>query len=338
MAHGIRGGSSESGGPSAPEPPYGHGAQRPEQASDTFERNASSPAPPPGAPFATGDYVADGIAGSSASDPMHEYRETVEDRIDAWRKQQQQMQQTRTAADAASVVDDQGSIKLFTTVSRASVSIFFFILMWRTVHHYELADASFRSGASSGLGGRTTLRSALSRTVVVTPLVVLFLGEMIGAVLGLTGGAEGLSSASRATKKRLKGILNLHKGIELVMICYNIVRLAIWPSRYVPREIYIGRIISNFFFLMQAQLYTKLNWDEVKGSTIGDASYVTESYYDDYMPEIVENWGEGFSFSGSSVPDGDGYYGQVAPPLQPQQQKHQQQQPSFGNNSSGWRQ
>jgi hypothetical protein len=93
--------------------------------------------------------------------------------------------------------------------------------------------------------------------------VVLFLGEMMGAILGLTGGSIGSGGgggASHATKKRLKGILNLHKGVELVMLVYNVIRLAVWPSRYVIREVYIGRTISNFFFLMQAQLYTKLSW------------------------------------------------------------------------------
>ena len=193
---------------------------------------------------------------SSNNDPMYGYRETVEDRIDAWRKQQQHMQQTQSAADAASAVDEQGRFKLFTTVSKVSVSFFFFILMWRTVHHYELADSTFGPSGkrTSGGGG---FRAALVRTIVLSPLVVLFLGEMMGAILGLSGGGGG---QSHATKKRLKGILNLHKGVELVMMAYNIVRLAIFPSRYTIREVYIGRTISNFFFLLQCQLYTKLSW------------------------------------------------------------------------------
>ena len=166
---------------------------------------------------------------------------------------QQQMQESLSPEQAASAVDEQGRFKLFTTVSRVSVSFFFFILMWRTVHHYELADAAF--GSAKGV------KAALVRSIVVTPLVVLFLGEMMGAILGLTGGSiGGGGGASHATKKRLKGILNLHKGVELIMLVYNVIRLAIWPSRYVIREVYIGRTISNFFFLMQAQLYTKLSW------------------------------------------------------------------------------
>ena len=169
-----------------------------------------------------------------------------------------QVQQSQSAEEAASPVDEQGRFKLFTHVSRVSVAFFFFILMWRTVHHYELADATF--GKLSGTGGG--LKSALLRTIIVTPLVVLFLGEMMGALLGITGGGGigATTSANHTTKKRLKGILNLHKFVELVMIVYNVFRLAIWPSKYVMREVYIGRTISNFFFLIQAQLYTKLSW------------------------------------------------------------------------------
>ena len=200
-------------------------------------------------------------------------------------------------ASSSPHVDEYGRFKLFTTVSRISVSFFFFILMWRTVHHYELADLTFSSAATGGGDGKS---SPILRIIVVTPLVILFIGEMMGAILGLTGGlgiggGGSNDNASHATKKRLKGILNLHKvnilllskrlshtnmipqplfyhfllqtqhnikfqGVELSMIIYNVIRLAIWPSRYVIREVYIGRTIANFFFLMQCQLYTKLSW------------------------------------------------------------------------------
>jgi len=219
------------------------------------------------------------------------------------------MQQTQSVAEAASVVDDQGRFRLFTTVSRVSVSLFFFILMWRTVHHYELADATFASRTHNNTG----LRASLLRIVIVTPLVVLFLGEMMGAILGVTGGG---SNASHTTKKRLKGILNLHKGVELVMMFYNVVRLAIWPSQYVMREVYIGRTISNFFFLMQAQLYTKLSWDEITKSTM-DGGYATESYYDDYnpdMPYYYDDQSNSWTPPATSTDSGEYYRQGDAPP------------------------
>lgn len=203
-------------------------------------------------PAGGGEYV--DVMGSN-NDPMYGYRETVEDRIDAWRKQQQHMQQNQSAAEAASAVDEQGRFKLFTTVSKVSVSFFFFILMWRTVHHYELADATFGpTGRRTSSGG---FKAFFVRTIITSPLVVLFLGEMMGAILGISGGGAG---QSHSTKKRLKGILNLHKGVELVSMVYNIARLALFPSKYTIREVYIGRTISNFFFLLQCQLYTKLSW------------------------------------------------------------------------------
>jgi len=237
------------------------------------------------------------------------------------------MQQTQSAAEAASVVDDQGRFRLFTTVSRVSVSLFFFILMWRTVHHYELADATFSS--SSRKHTNTGLRASLLRIVIVTPLVVLFLGEMMGAIMGVTGGG---SNASHTTKKRLKGILNLHKGVELVMMFYNVVRLAIWPSKYVMREVYIGRTISNFFFLMQAQLYTKLSWDEITKSTM-DGGYATESYYDDYNPDVANYYDDqSNSWTQSTESTESGEYNRQgdAPP------SHYDQQQNYGENSSEW--
>lgn len=254
VVNSLRGGSDSNDGNNNNNP---MGKNSPEMMQASYQEQIQEQPGTPPQPTATagGEFV--DVMGAF-SDPMYYgYRETVEDRIDAWRRQQQHMRETQSAADAASAVDEQGRFKLFTTVSKVSVSFFFFILMWRTVHHYELADATFGpSGRRSSSGG---FRAALVRTIVLSPLVVLFLGEMMGAILGLSGGAAG-GGQSHATKKRLKGILNLHKGVELVMMVYNIARLAIFPSKYTIREVYIGRTISNFFFLLQCNLYTKLSW------------------------------------------------------------------------------
>lgn len=252
----LRGGS-DSGGSNINNNPISSSVPETAAAAASYQQQQTQP-PPPQQQQATapntggGEYV---DVMSTSNDPMYGHRETVEDRIDAWRRQQQHNAQTLSAADAASAVDDQGRFKLFTTVSKVSVSFFFFILMWRTVHHYELADATFGPTGRRNSGGG--FKAFVVRTVVLSPLVVLFLGEMMGAILGISGGAGG---QSHATKKRLKGILNLHKGVELVSIVYNIVRLALFPSKYTIREVYIGRTISNFFFLLQCQLYTKLSW------------------------------------------------------------------------------
>ncbi len=253
----LRGGSDGAGSGNDSNDSIGSGVPETAAAASPYQQPTQlPPSPTPQAAATTtanngGEFV--DVLGAN-NDPMYGYRETVEDRIDAWRRQQQHKQQTQSAAEAASAVDEQGRFKLFTTVSKVSVSFFFFILMWRTVHHYELADATFGPTGRMKSGG---FKAFLVRTIVLSPLVVLFLGEMMGAILGISGGGGG---QSHATKKRLKGVLNLHKGVELIMMAYNIVRLALFPSKYTIREVYIGRTISNFFFLIQCQLYTKLSW------------------------------------------------------------------------------
>eukprot|EP00984_Skeletonema_dohrnii_P018840 scaffold8908_cov106-Skeletonema_dohrnii-CCMP3373.AAC.6 len=270
--------------------------------------NSQHPQPPAAQQATTntaggGEYV-DVMAANN--DPMYGYRETVEDRIDAWRKQQQHMQQNQSAAEAASAVDEQGRFKLFTTVSKISVSFFFFILMWRTVHHYELADATFGpTGRRTSKGG---FKAFFVRTIVTSPLVVLFLGEMMGAILGISGGGAG---QSHSTKKRLKGILNLHKGVELVSMVYNIARLALFPSKYTIREVYIGMQSVHEAILVRIPLLVSFSnnidslrslfRDDVSKNTAGDG-YVYESYYDDYTPEMENEYAS--SWQGENV---DGY-------------------------------
>ena len=111
--------------------------------------------------------------------------------------------------------------------------------MWRTVHHYELADQSFKGTV---------------RLVAVIPTVLLFLGNMMGCVASVT------SPASHASKKRMKAILNLNKLVELSLLFYNVLRLTVFTNKLIVREIYVGRTLSNFLFMIQCQLFTKVAW------------------------------------------------------------------------------
>ena len=277
--------------PSAPPPPQ----DRVDSPPAGYDYNIDAPQQPPG-----------GYGGQPGAYDG-QIRETVEENISAWRLRQQQIRESIDGDGAASVSEATRSewasrITLFAAVSRASVSVFFFILMWRTVHHYESADAAFGGAVGGGLG------KMLRRNAVCAPLVILFLGELVGAVMGLSGGQGG--NENRSTKRRLKGMLNLHKAVELTTMTYNVIRLAVWPSKYVPREVYIGRTVSNFFFFMQCQLYTNLSWDGVKENT----DYVG---YEDYSAEEPQYY--------ESSPQFDGGV----------RQEEQQQQQRY-DNSSGW--
>jgi hypothetical protein len=72
----------------------------------------------------------------------------------------------------------------------------------------------------------------------------------------------------------------------------------------------------------------------VSKSTLVEGGYVTESYYDDYTPDMVM----GNNYDSDSSPwrqsNGDAYYGQDVPPEQ--QQQHQQMQQNYDENDTGW--
>ena len=145
--------------------------------------------------------------------------------------------------DAANPRDEDGKMKLLASVSRESITMFFFILMWRSVHHYELADGSFQNSAMIG------------RLIMVLPPVILFIANMAGCV-------GSVMSNGHLGKKRMKAILNLNKLMEITLMAYNVLCLLIrTPTKLIPREIYVGRILSNFLFLVQCQLFTKVSWN-----------------------------------------------------------------------------
>ena len=157
----------------------------------------------------------------------------------AWREQERLKYEHQSAIDAANRRDEDGKIKILASVSWGSITMFFFILMWHAVHHYELADQTF-NGAT--------------RLFMVLPPVVLFLGNMAGCVGSImSNGALG--------KKRMKAILNLNKLVEVSLMAYNVMRLVLVPSKFVMREVYVGRTLSNFLFLIQCQLFTKVTWN-----------------------------------------------------------------------------
>lgn len=164
------------------------------------------------------------------------FQETFQDRIDKWREYQREH-----ASDFQSNVtprDEQGRMKLLTSVSKGSRAIMFFILMWRDVHLYETVDQSFKG----------TLRF-----MGVLPLTFLFVANMAGVVASITSPGHG-------SKKRLKAILNLDKLLEVYLILWSLARLVFSPSSLVPRELFITHILHSVFFIIQCQTVTRFVW------------------------------------------------------------------------------
>ena len=231
-----RGGSQVPSDPYAP-PPYGYpSTQSPQDPSNEFVEE----------------------------DPFHE---TVQSRVDTWRTQQREYAEaTRTSPR-----DEQGRMKLLTSVSKGSRAVIFFILMFRNIHLYEVADQTHKG---------------LVRIFCVVPLAFLFIANLAGVVSSLT-------SPSHSAKKRLKAILNLDKFLELCLIVFYFVRLTFLPSKYTPREMYIANTFHSLFFLIQCQAFTRLSWDESAAAPIG--SYVQPNVNEEEDDHYARRQGQYYS-------------------------------------------
>jgi hypothetical protein len=185
------------------------------------------------------DETAIGAYADPSQENQDPFQETVQDRADAWRSQQREYAESLQDSPR----DEKGRFKLLTSVGKGSRALIFFVLMWRDIHLYEIADQA---------------RSGIARLILVVPLTILFVANLAGAVASIT-------SPSHSAKKRLKAILNLDKLLEVFLIIFYLIRLTVAPSKYTPREIYISCTLHSVFFIIQSQAFTRLSWDESVG-------------------------------------------------------------------------
>lgn len=168
----------------------------------------------------------------------HLFKESVQDRVDRWRQAQVEQQSTITPIQELNPRDEQGRMKLMSSVGRGSLALIFFVIMWRDIHLFELADQSFKGFA---------------RTITVVPLIFMFIGNMAGVVASFT-------SPSHTLRKRMKAILNLDKLVEGVLLIWYFFRLTVAPSKFVPREVYVAKTLHCVLFLVQLQAFTRFTW------------------------------------------------------------------------------
>jgi len=180
-------------------------------------------------------YPPDDAIGVGGDDPL---TETVQQRVEQWKAQQRE-QATLTENNIPNKAQENAS--LLATVSKGSRTIIFFFLMWRDIHLFEIADQALKGSM---------------RVFLVTPLVFLFVANLLGAVASLAG------SQSHGTKRRLKAILNADKLVEVFLLAFYFIRLTIAPSKYTPREIYVANVCHSILFLLQCQAFTRVSWDD----------------------------------------------------------------------------
>jgi len=168
-------------------------------------------------------------------------QESVQDRHDKWRQAQVEKYANLTPAQELNPRDDQGRMKLMSSVSKGSRAVIFFVLMWRDLYLFEVADLAIKNG----------FRKMITRMF----LTAVFLGNLAGVVTSVT-------SQGHATKNRLKAILNLDKVVETTLLVWNLARVTLVSSKYVPREVFVAGCMHSIFFLIQCQAFTRVGWDE----------------------------------------------------------------------------
>jgi len=168
-------------------------------------------------------------------------QESVQDRHDNWRSAQMERYANLTPEQEYNPRDEQGRMKLMSSVSKGSRAFIFFMLMWRDIYLFEVTDQSIKG----------SLRKMVTRGFLTT----VFLGNLAGVVTSVT-------SQGHSAKNRLKAILNLDKVVETALLIWNLGRVTLFPSKFVPREIFVAGILHSVFFLIQCQAFTRVTWDE----------------------------------------------------------------------------
>jgi hypothetical protein len=207
---------------------------------------------------------------STHMDPEHVFHESVQERVDRWRSEQMQRYQNLTPEQESNPRDEMGRAKLFTNVSKGARAMIFLFFVFRNVHLIDLADQC--------------VTRAFSKRLIRLVLMMLFVGNLAGAVATFT-------SPSHSSKKRMKMILNGDKLVEVMLLGWNFIRLTVNPAVHVPREVFVASMLHSLLFLLQAQSFTRLTWDENVAPPMGPPRTQPQSS-SRYNEISSPSWGE----------------------------------------------
>lgn len=131
--------------------------------------------------------------------------------------------------------------KVMRSVGNTGVAVLFMVLTVRTTHLYELADQ---------------VPGVVQRYSLVTPVAALFLSNIVGLASSL---AMTFSPQSRM-KNRLKVIMVINAVSEVFMLAYNMLQLLLGRTSWVPKDVYIGRILANVWFFVVISTFARTRW------------------------------------------------------------------------------
>jgi len=194
----------------------------------------------------------------------------------------QQQQQQQDGASPPPELSPTVAKLLETVQSSGAITVMMFILVWRGISHYEMADK---------ISGPLRIPAVLMAFLVC-------ITNLAGFVV---------SMSARGPTKKLKIVINNNKVVEFVELIFNAWVLLFQPNANKNvREESLVRTFTNVFFLMQLQLYTKATWGVNRLSEQEMSSFendnIPSGYYDEgiYQEESV---------SSSQQKGGQQYYG-----------------------------
>jgi len=160
-------------------------------------------------------------------------------------------------------VDERGQRKLILAptdrnqISKASLSIWFLVLLLRSLSHYEMAGLLLVSRTSK----KTLLRTFLPKILLIPPALLL-VGNILGFVLSIT------AATTHANKRMFKVLINMNQAMELFFTLYYFLRLTILPNTYVTKEIYVGKLFNCALYLISSHMFTRVSWDAAQQQQI----------------------------------------------------------------------
>eukprot|EP00638_Chattonella_subsalsa_P003713 CAMPEP_0117757610 /NCGR_PEP_ID=MMETSP0947-20121206/14844_1 /TAXON_ID=44440 /ORGANISM="Chattonella subsalsa, Strain CCMP2191" /LENGTH=243 /DNA_ID=CAMNT_0005577557 /DNA_START=127 /DNA_END=855 /DNA_ORIENTATION=+ len=93
---------------------------------------------------------------------------------------------------------------LMRSVGNSAIAVLYMILMWRSMHNYELADQ---------------IPNKIVRYCSVIPTVFLFLFNILGMMLTFL--------KAERQKRNMKAILNMNALNEIILVCYNLYQMVL---------------------------------------------------------------------------------------------------------------
>ncbi|CBJ31045.1 conserved unknown protein [Ectocarpus siliculosus] len=144
----------------------------------------------------------------------------------------------RTQLPGQAVGTQQPSSTLFRRSGAGGVFFIFLVMVCRSLNHYEYAEQ---------------MAGAL-RAMSMVPAVGLFLGNLVCMCLSL------VESATNKQKARMKTMLTVDAVCEGLLLVYNMLLLLGGASGLVPKEEFVGRILTNVVFMSLCVTFAKARW------------------------------------------------------------------------------